>query len=458
MSYINIAQFYKSGNFHNAINAYWSPVFSIFIILFSFIGDWLVASKLAVYISSILWFISIYLLAQTILKSRNKSLVVILFITVFPLSYEIWRLITPDLLFSAFLGFWLIFLIKLSNSKSLKNWFIFGILSGIGFLIKSYFLSFSAIFLLLVFILFKYGKIKVLLYFYLGLFLLPICWGLLIFQKYHQFTFNTAVALIYNHHVANQDFSFLQKPIKPIVGTSFWTDPSDFSPLKFNLYNQMIAITNNLKEAGKFLIKNFHIGLMFIIWGIMKNRKDKYVLLMISLILIWIGLYSVIFIEPRYLWPLITPIFILIMNAVDNKSGSKILLFSYLIISLVFFTKNYLKFLPSDPNSLLHKNISHHIEKPCHVLSDSWDRGLYISFLSGCKYNGISETAFMNNDLSNKLSAEIKTGRVSYFLTFNGEKYQNELPINLIEKHAWVWQNKQVVLYKVASNLSNDRH
>ena len=176
VSYINIAQFYKSGNFHNAINAYWSPVFSIFIILFSFIGDWLVASKLAVYISSILWFISIYLLAQTILKSRNKSLVVILFITVFPLSYEIWRLITPDLLFSAFLGFWLIFLIKLSNSKSLKNWFIFGILSGIGFLIKSYFLSFSAIFLLLVFILFKYGKIKVLLYFYLGLFLLPICW------------------------------------------------------------------------------------------------------------------------------------------------------------------------------------------------------------------------------------------------------------------------------------------
>ena len=448
ISYIEIAQIYKSGNLREAINAYWGPGYSLALLLLSYFFGWIQTARALTFGLNILWIVGLYVLSLKLLKSEVKAFSVVGLSFLFPTFFDFWRLITPDFLLTAYSLFLLLFFYYIiqSENQSKKKWLVLGFLAGVGYLIKPFFLLFAIVFFPLVFLrIFGRKFLKPTIYLFLGLFLIVAGWTLLIYWKYGKITTGTSGTVIYKNTVLKQEYEFLYKPVMyPRKGTSYWVDPSDFTLATFDFRKQMIALQINLWETLIFFIKRFHFGIFILLLGLNRLRRNKQLLILLIFSTLWVAIYSTIYVEERYLWPIITPILIMIIGS--SKSSHKYLLGLYYIFALVLFAKYYIQYLPPDPNSRLHVMISEKIHSPCVILSDKWERGLYISFFSGCKYYGVSETSTNIRDIDKTLQRETKDGTVTHFIAFDGKKYQR-LPDFSLEQE-WIFNNFDVLLYR----------
>lgn len=448
ISYLEIARYYRNGNFTAALNAYWNPAFSWLLIPISYFTIWPFTGKiLNIFLIGGL-FISTFIFASYILHDRNKGLIAAILTTFLPGEFiYAWLYVTPDLLLTIFCLWFLMFFFFLLKTVDTTNWFIFGILTGAGYLIKNIFLPITIIFIIIsLFINQKRPKLKNIVHLFLGLVIIPLVWGVLLSLKYHRLTLGTSGGVNYYQYVVKREnFNFFTKPSQyQHDGTSYWYDPSSFPKIKFSLKNQLLTLYTNFKNLARILLFNITFGCILIVLSLFSSKKIAHQKTLVIFILIWYIVYSLILVVPRYIWPTIPLWFTIIAGNFSKQS--RFLYFIYFAIALVMFSRGYIRYFKSDPAHFRNWEISEILKPPCVLLSDNWINGMAVTYLSGCKYYGVTETTKMNTVYANTLSTEIRNGSVTHFLSLNSKNYQNISFLSPV--YSWMVKNQNATLYK----------
>ncbi|MFA0848215.1 MAG: glycosyltransferase family 39 protein, partial [Methanobacterium formicicum] len=141
ISYLTIANEYEDGNFSAAINGYWSPLFSwlmvpFFIFSSSVLGD-LIAARLISVIIGLFTLMGVYLLINNLGFDR-KTMIATLFVMIPVVLSFVFFLLTPDLLLTCCLIYYIAFLTDSDYYSKLKLGLLSGFAGGLAFLSKSY--------------------------------------------------------------------------------------------------------------------------------------------------------------------------------------------------------------------------------------------------------------------------------------------------------------------------------
>lgn len=417
ISYLEVANNYRFLRIDDALNAYWSPVFSWVAIPFTFFPHKIIGIKILQFFLGILWIYTSYLLAFAISNSRSKAFLSVSLVFLFPAITEMWKLVTADLLFAVYINILLVYFFRYFQNKKHQNPLLFGLFIGFGSLIKAFFLPFSIIFILLVAFLSRRLTIKNSLIILMGIIIIPVLWTVVLYQKYEHIVFNSSTNVTYKKFVLQEEYPFLLRTLPPKQGGgSYWYDPSDFSYISFNANKQIDAIKNNFIHIARFLVVNFHIGVLFFLLALYKRRKNFVFPLLFIFIAVWFLLYAFILVEVRYLWPTIPIIVIFIVDRLNKQ----IALF-YFITVAVLFTLNYINQFSGAISSENHFTLARVIEKPCTIVSDTWQRGLYVSYLAGCLYHGVLDSGAQRGTY--ELADEMSRLQSNYYIAFDSQLY-----------------------------------
>lgn len=462
ISYITIAQEYLNGNFADAVNGYWSPLFSWLLIPFLPFSS---SPQFNIYLARILSLITgvLTIIGVNLLISRFKidktSKTLVLFSLIPIILSFLFGLISPDLLVTTILIYYLYIIFDPNYSNKKYAGISCGILGTLAYLSKSYALPlFLAHFLL--FNLYYYFKSvdkekrrKIFKNLLLGLtifFIISGVWITLISDKYGKPTFGTAGD--YNHELVGPQsqghFVYYYGIIKPPneFAVSAWEDPSYFKMKSWsaldswdNFKYQFKSILSNIvnmisifEVASLFAIIIFIAGIIMAFkLKINKASKNKLIYL-ITTIILYLGGYSLVLIEPRYLW--LVNILLLIMGVYllnllfeigFLKSTVKNILLVFLILSFVV-----------NPINALILNLD--IGKDSYTLSealkccnvhgnlasnDEWRVSDYLAYYTSSKYYGQTK----QNESYNDLKKELNDNNIDYYLVWGYPKENSNL-------------------------------
>ena len=469
ISYISIAQEYLNGHFADAVNGCWSPLFSWLLIPFlpfSSSPQFTVClTKVLSLITGVLTIMGVKLLISRFeIDKKTETLMLFALIPII-LSF-LFSIISPDILVTTILIYYLYIIFDSNYSNKKYTGVLCGILGALAYLSKSYALPFFLAHFLL-FNLFYYFKgtnkekqRKILKNLILGLmvfFIISGVWIALISDKYGKLTFGTAgdynYALVSPH--SGGDFVYYAGLIKPPneFAVSAWEDPSYFKMKTWNVleswdnfkYQLMLILSNTVKIISIFEVASLFSVIIFITSIIMvfklklkKVSKNKLIYLIIT-ILLYSGGYSLIFIEPRYLW--LINILLLIMggyllNLLSQRGflrGTiKNILFVFLILSFVVNPINSLILnldIGKDSYSLsealeytygVHGNLAS---------NDDWRVSDYIAYYTCSKYYGQTK----GNESYTDLKKELKANNIDYYFVWGSSKENNYLSSNFKE-------------------------
>ena len=462
LSYISIAHEYSIASFSNAINGYWSPLFSWMLVPFLFFGSTKMyiihSAKILSLIIGLFTLIGIkYLFSKFI--SRNLSNISV-FVMIPTVLYIAFYLITPDLLIVCLILFYFGVIFDSKYSYKLHNGLACGFIGALAYFSK----TFAFIFFLLHFTLFniifyfkefdfeKKNKIKKNLL--LGLtifFVLSGIWAVLISDKYHEITIGTSGT--YNQNLVGPTSQghppLYQGLIAPSnkYALSSWEDPSYFkmdswSPLDSikSFIFELNIIWKNIIKTGYILLGfsiSFLLILAFTLIFILKYKKDKVsrrkLLYLLITVVIYSGGYSLIYVESRYL--LIISILILLIGIYLIETFYKNDFFNLNIrnLLLLFLILSFL--IP--PISELNDNIN--VGKTYHDLgytikdsysihgniasNDQWYVTLILTYYLNDKYYGQTKKNISLNDLN----TELKNNNIDYYFEW-GSSNQTDLP------------------------------
>ena len=355
-AYIGIAQKYWTGNFYQAINGYWSPLYSWLILpFFALKIPFPLGAKILNILLGLIGVVGVNRLLNQLKLSYSLKLVGGLLATLFLLKCAL-IIITPDLLATVILTFYLVLILE-------KKPLISTIVGALAYLAKAY----NFYFILLTFIIYqlysylnqktKTKKQVVVKQTVLGLlifFLISIGWIIIIILKYHQFTISTAWN--YNYLVINPYHWGLpihnQGLIPPVNPTalSAWEDPSFHSVNKWHpfinsttLIYQLLVIKNNLVDIIKYYQQFAALSLIIIITFLIKIFEVDSKLRLVFLLLIIYPLgYLPLAIQDRYLWfseLLILILGIKILASLLKHTQNKNQRFLILFFFILFFIK-----------------------------------------------------------------------------------------------------------------------
>ncbi len=466
LSYISISQEYVIPSFSNAINGYWSPLFSWMLTPFLFFGStnmYIIHS--AKILSLIIGFITLIGVKFLFSKFISRDLSNISVLIMIPIVlYFAFYLITPDLLLICLILFYLGIIFDPNYSFQLRNGLVCGFIGTLAYLSK----TFAFIFFILHFIIFntlfyfneldyeRKKRIKKNLLLGLTVFLvLSGIWVVLISDKYHELTIGTSGT--YNQNLVGQESHghppLYQGLIAPPnnYALSSWEDPTYF---KMNSWNPLDSIKsfifefniiwNNIIKTGYILLEFSVLSLLILVVTmifIFKYKKDKVsrrkLMYLLITILIYSGGYCLIYVESRYL--LIISILILLMglylietsykNEFFNQNIKNLLLI-FLIISFLIMPFNELNNninvgktyhdLGYDlkDNYSIHGNIAS---------NDQWYVSLILAYYLNDKYYGQTQKETSLNDLK----TELKNNNIDYYFEW-GSSNQTDLPYNEI--------------------------
>ena len=346
ISYINIAHAYIIGDWGNAINGYWSPLFSWlmtpFLLLIGF------KPLYGVYVSKILS-ITIGLLTIVSIRRFSRTLKInitveraILFgsipaLVLFSLLYN-----TPDLLLVCILIFYLSIIFDSKYSNNLFNGILCGFIGSLAYLTKSFAFPFFLFHFILFNLIFYFRSLKIdksniLKNLCLGMFLFFVVSGLwigAISEKYGELTVSTSGS--YNQALVGPEYrvNTMDNGIPPIFyiglikppnkdATSIWYDVSylkidNSTPFdsKKNFVYELKLVWSNIVYTSKITELFMPVAviiLIFMLLLIFKSNIDKaskdIMKYLIVTMLIYVGGYCLVIPEWRYLWF----IFILLM-------------------------------------------------------------------------------------------------------------------------------------------------
>jgi len=449
ISYINVAHSYAVGDWENAVNGYWSPLYSWLMVPFLFIMGF--KPIYGVYISKIL---SIIVGFFTILAVRRLALTFNMEITVlrvmltaliFPIILYVLLYNTPDLLLALLLILYLSLIYDPEYSKSISFGLLCGIIGAITFLTKSFAFPFFLVhFLLFNIILYskslKNQKKIIKKNMLLGLtifFVLSGLWIATISLKYDELTISTAGG--YNQALVGPEYKVntFDNGVSPEVyfglitppnndTTSIWGDPSYFKMNKWSPFDSLknfnyeidlivsnIIYTFKIVESSMFGAIIILIAMIFIIKSskidVMTKNKMKYILLTSF---IYMGGYWLIIPEWRYLWFIFILFtlsgFIIIdrlyqrdLISINIRNILLLLMFCLVIFqpALEFSHFNNEKYIYHDLSNNLELNYNVH----GNLASNNWDQTSAIAYYLNSKYYGgtkkTNNTTLINQEL-----------------------------------------------------------
>jgi hypothetical protein len=477
ISYIGIAKKYMLLDFSNAINGYWGPLLSLLLIPFLFFGfNPLFAMKLLSLTIGLMTIIQSNILIK-VLNIEYLFRCVLLNLIAIIVIYFALTTITPDLLFVCFgLGF-----INSILNSSYINCKYSGAISGlIGlglYLSKSYgFPFFLASFSVVNFFFYfrtvnKQIKSKILKNFFLGIgvfILTSAIWISLISNKYGYFTISTSGS--YNHaifgpHSLGHPMTYMRlidPPNKTAI--SVWEDVSYVKIQNWSVFDSYSTLMFELKKIIKNIFQIcsilnvfsfLSITLIFVasVFLLEKGKRlvSHNIFILIVFLVIMFTSYSMLFIEPRYIW--LSNIIIIMIGAklfdilfkiFSLKKISKIVLVTVFVVS---FSLNPLWAIYCGCNT--GKNIFN-LNKIIYSLNihgriastGNWQSSLFLSFYNNWYYYGDTykpEELEMKNELENKM--------IDYYLVW--KPYEQK--IKFIERYEELTNGKidELKIYKL---------
>jgi len=319
INYISIAEKYMCGDFYNAINGCWSPLFSWLLIPLLALGiPPLAASKFLSLFVALIALIGINSLSSRFDITRTFRYILLL-CSIPILLYYAFIVIAPDLLLLTLLIFYLSLIFNKKHERKLWYGPACGVLGGLAYLAKAYAFPFFIIhFLIFSFIRYRMSdqKPRIIQNTVAGLvcfFLISGTWIFTLHYKYDVWTISTAGS--YNHGLNAPNSKghpmHYQGLLTPTNETaiSAWEDPSYLTVEKWSAfeypYHQIGVIQRNLKQTINILA-GFSVLFLAIIF--LQFRQWR---LLVTLAL-YAGGYCLIATCPRYLW--ICQILLLLMG------------------------------------------------------------------------------------------------------------------------------------------------
>ncbi|UTB33256.1 MAG: hypothetical protein NKF70_03005 [Methanobacterium sp. ERen5] len=464
ISYIDIARAYAAGHWENAINGYWSPLYSWLMAPFLFIIGF--KPLYGVYISRILAIIigffvllsvrrlgNVFNIDGTILRLFMASLIlpVVLYVFLYP---------TPDILLVLMLTLYLSLIYDESYRTKLSYGILCGVIGALAYFTKSFAFPFFLVHFVLSNVLFYYKSVNfekkiILKNLLLGLTIFFVFSGLwigTISTKYDKLTFSTAGE--YNQALVGPEYkdNTFDKGISPIYSigliqppnndtTSIWGDLSYFKMNKWSpfaswkdfsyeieLIISNIIYTFNIVESFMFIAIIILIAMIFMTISskIDKKTKNKLNYILITM-LIYIGGYWLIIPEWRYLWIIFILLTMSSFIIIDSLHKNHLISIHVRNIFLIFLFCSFI-FQPAlelsyfANQNFLDYNISKNLELNYNAhgnfASDNWDGASGIAYYLNSKYFG--GTKKTNN--TTLIDQELVNNNIDYYFVWNNPK------------------------------------
>jgi hypothetical protein len=451
ISYMCIAKKYYLHDFSNAINGYWGPLLSWLMVPFLAIGFTQIQAANVVLITIGL---TVIIQANSLLKALNISLInrfVSMNILSILVIYFVFYVITPDLLF---VSFTLFFVLKtLDSGLKYKKYagVVFGLIGAGLYLTKNFgFPFFMASFFTISLIFYvrsgnKSTRQKVLINYILGMFvflLISGCWIYLLSHKYGKLTmsttgdYNWALKGPFGHDHPMFYAGLLDPPNNTAI--CIWEDVSKVEYKSWSMFDstdsfliEIRSVIRNFLWILKFLVDfsflSIPVCLVSLIY-LFKRRKvifDESIFYPILIVIVLYAGYSVMSVDPRFLW--YGYIVIIIAGAklldllFDRKNIKKI--FKIVIIG-IYITAFLISPINSIRNTIdvakndfqLSKNIKNMDVKGRIASIGDWQISYYICYFNEWKYYGISgkfDEQYLENELKNKM--------IDYYFVWEGD-------------------------------------
>ena len=459
ISYINIAHAYVLGHWGNAVNGYWSPLFSWLMTPFMLILGF--KPLYGVYISKT---ISIIIGFFTILSIRKLSRTfnldklverTLLFTSIpsmvfFSLIYN-----TPDLLLVTFLIYYLSIIFDSNYPKTIVYGMICGFVGSVAYLTKSFafpFFLFHYILFNLIFYFrgFKIQKKNILKNLILGLtifFVVSGLWAGAISEKYGKLTISTSgeynQALVGPEYQVNtMAYGAVPESYSGIImppnndSTSTWDDPTYEKLDNWNILGSYKNIEYEFNLIVSNIIYTFNIILSFMPAAVpilifmllfsfrsrFDNASKNILKYLLATMIIYMGGYCIIIPEWRYLWFIFVLLMISGFFMIDRLYKTKVFNKNIRNIFLIFLFCTFIiqpsleaVYFSYNDN---HYNLSNTLKEDYGVhgnlASNEWDQ-ITIAYYLNAKYYGVTKKT--NN--TQYLNQQLIDNNIDYYLVSN---------------------------------------
>ncbi len=459
ISYISIGQEYMKADFENAVNGYWGPLLSWLLIPFlHFRVEPLVAAKCLSLVIGGLSIVGVKLLSHKFgINERMRAMILFPLIPII-LNFSM-TTITPDLLITCLLIFYLNVIFSPDYPTSRHKGLLCGALGSLAYLSKHYGFSFFLVHFSLInaFYYFRNAaqeRIKVIKNFILGLAIFSIIsgsWVVVLSHKYAQVTFGTSAK--YNFAlVGPESYGRLvddQGLLEPSHQTavSAWEDPSRLKLRPWNPFQSLKYFFHGIKVLLKgvatiififhsFSILSVPILVVFILFCVQPIKtlisKSEELFPLITVIIYSAGL-SFFIIQERYLW--LVNILLMLMGGYVlkkltitdffNRTRRKILfalfIFSFIALPLVNLTFN----LNAGRDTY---RLSQVLQEKYHIRGriasiGHWNRTLCLSYFLKSQYYGQVKKTTSQKELLN----ELKTYKIDYLFVWDESRLRFSL-------------------------------
>ncbi|HML06221.1 MAG TPA: hypothetical protein VK426_10645 [Methanobacterium sp.] len=483
IAYINIAHGYAIGDFSDAINGYWSPLYSWLLTPFFISGFTplygVYASKTLALIIGFFTIISLKLLSNVLNMSKisQRSM---LFSLMFVILFFALMFSTPDLLVVFLIVTYLSVIFKSDYVDKLIYGVLCGFIGALAYLSKSYAFPFFLAHFILFNIIYYFKDVNslkkknILKNLILGLsvfFIISGVWTGLISEKYDKITISTSGE--YNHALVGPSYpihpAFYQGLYKPPnnISNSIWDDLSyvkmnQWSPFEsWNSFNRQITILENNAIFAIKIIESFFliavilvIATIIFIWKSKSNKitKEKLIYLLITMIIYTFG-YCFIAVEWRYLWLISVLLmisgFFIIDNIAKNKEitlNLRNILLILLICGIIIQPLQSIIQLSNEDNSFfdLSEKLKDGYNITGSIASNKWGNTLIISYYMNTKYYGGTKENESLYDLKN----ELENNNIDYYFVWDS------VPISDLSNYKEITNSKikGLMIYKRIKN------
>ena len=462
LSYVNIAQNYYDGNFPEAISKYWGPLFSWILVPFMYIfgnnpSQSLFATKILNLIIGLFTLIGFQLLL--IRFEINEKLRYILLLTLIPeIVYFSFFWITPDLLITCILVFYLVFLLNHEFPDKTSLAILCGLLGGLAYFAKSYGFAFFIVSFTVINCLYllkmRSKRINILKNTLVGFgifFIMSGLWIGVMSSNYGYLTIGSSAQ--FNIESTNSNSLGTSIEINGLsdlpnkYAVSFWEDPSDFQPNIVHrqpldlIDHRLKIIWNNIFIFFGFIEAFSYLSILIILTSIIYffTTSDKTVKNDLTYLLLILFIYSVgfilIFIEERYLLFSFVLVLLLggyLINTLFKFSLSKFMRYGLIIIFAVsFIITPSISTAVNLNNGVEVYNLIPFLEKygvngniaSSNPQPENYDPQYIAYYLKG-HYYGLTK----KNESFSDLDKELKSKNIDYYLVWH---YPNTPIVNL---------------------------
>jgi hypothetical protein len=461
ISYISIAKKYLAGNFGEAVNGYWSPLFCWLLapLLSLDIEPLLAAKILNLLIGAPIIFIIAGIARGFSVSVGARRIMVFTAIPVILLFSVV--VITPDLLAALLMLIYFLFIFKTDYSSAKRNGVFCGFWGGVAYLAKSYSLPFFIChFTLMNFLHYfrcrsKEARSKLIVNSLIGFAAFGVisgAWITALSLKYHRFVYSTAggdhVTAFIRPKNKSLEPMFYQGFLAPpnAAAISAWEDPSYLEYPQWSPFESSDAFSYYITHVRKNIRKIYDMFKQFsflsvpivIAGGLFFLQRPGKILAQYQIVyplvslFLFAGGYSLVIVEERYIWATFFLLMILSVCIIDRllqndffTASRKAVVYFFFVISFAY--RPVVFELPSAVNTgksyyQLSQNLKTHIRPGSRIASNSdWMASLYLAYYLDVPYYGIPKS----NTEKQTLDKELQKYHINYYLIWENYRLVN---------------------------------